>query len=70
MNNKKKVSLISVGIALAITPLVIWGVRKLRGKMNQDCCDHEASEHEDGRKRLFGGWKNKRGHREVENLEG
>lgn len=68
MSNKKKAGLISLGIALAVTPLAIYGIRKLRGRLNSGCC--EASEDtDDGRKHLFGGWNNKRGTREVENME-
>lgn len=66
MNKTKKVSLISVGVALALTPLVIYAVRKIRSNINGGCCTDEETE---GRKHIFGGWKNKRGNRSTENLE-
>lgn len=68
MNKTKKVSLISLGIALAVTPLAIYAVRKVRGRLKEGCCDMEEDT-DDGRKHLFGGLKNKRGNRDAENME-
>lgn len=64
--NKKKVSLISLGTALALAPLAIWAIRKWRNNMN-GCCAPDAADN--GRKHLFGGMRSKRGHRNAENLE-
>lgn len=70
MNKKTKVSLISVGAALAVTPLIIYGVRKIRKLMKQASDDVEEMV-DDGRKHLFTHLKGgQRGERDVENLEG
>lgn len=57
--NVKNISLIGLAVGLVATPLVIWAVRRMRNRLQ------EENEGQDEHKHLFTHYKGKRHHRQA-----